>query len=143
MNPVPDAIMLRQGAIFRMTHEFGGEGEKYRFFIVLNHDPQSDKIIVLATTTTQRAKLERLYRKEKQSPLVYIHPNECEAVTEFCVINCKSPISMGKDELLSNFRVKRHEFVGRLPDSKLQEIHAYIAQAQNIPYSLKCLIIKQ
>ncbi len=142
MNPFPDEMMLRQGAIFRMSHEFDGEGEKYRFFIVLNHSPQSDILIVLTSTTTQLAKLERRYQKEARSPLIYIHPNECAAFTELCVVNCKALIKEEKAALLANMGKRRHEFVGSLPEAKLQEIQACIAQAADIPYSVKSLIIE-
>ena len=143
MNPFSDELMLRQGAIFRLMHEFDDEGEKYRFFIILNYNPQSDKIIVLVTTTTQLAKLERRYRKDRPSPLVYISPSDCDAFTERCVANCKVVEWRNRDDLLANMKRKRHKFVGSLPDAKLQEIHNYIAQAQSISLSLKALILEQ
>jgi hypothetical protein len=142
MTLIPDELMLRQGAIFRMIHEFSDEGEKYRFFIVLNYNPQSDILVILTSTTTQLAKLERRYRNEALSPLIYIHPNECAAFTELCAVDCKALITKEKSALLSTMKAKRHEFVDTLPDSKLHEIHAYISQAPDIPYSLKSLIVE-
>ena len=141
MTMIPDEQMLRQGAIFRKMHQFQNEGEKYRFFIVMNFDPKSDKVIILTTTTTQYQSLERRYKNATHSPLVYFHPNECSVFTRFCVINCMDLKVEGKDELLSTLETTQHEFVGMIPENKLQEILDYVIQAQDIPPSKKSLII--
>ncbi len=142
MNWLPAELQLRRGAVFRMMHQYRAEGEKYRFFIVLNHDPQSDRLIILTTTTTQLERLEREYGTGDAAPLVYIHHSDYPDIERFCVVDCHALDLREKSILASQLQSRDHQFLRPLPDHLLEKIVDKIAIDKTIPASVKCLIVK-
>ena len=142
MSCVQNELLLRQGAVFRMWHEYKNEGQKYRYFIILNRDPQSDKMIVITTTTTQLEKLERKHRDQANPPLVYIHPSEYQDVKEFCVVDCQALKSYKKDELLADMEKREGKFLNLLPETILHKIIKIIDRDTTLPPSIKTLIVE-
>lgn len=143
MSWLPNDLQLRQGAVFRMMRQYNTEGEKYRFFIVLNFDPQSDKIIMLTTTTTQLEKLEHRYGSGDNTPLVYIHHSDYADIERFCAVDCSAVESWEKTSLLTAIQKKGGAFQSPLPDLLLEKIIGKITVNKTIAPSIKCLIVKR
>ncbi len=142
MSWLPPELQLRRGAIFRLMHQYRAEGEKYRFFIVLNHDPQSDRLIILTTTTTQLHRLEREYGAGDDAPLVYIHHSDYPDIERFCVVDCRALDKWEKNDLITALKMREHAFLTPLPDHLLEKIVEKIAGDKTIPSSIKCLVVK-
>lgn len=143
MTWISGELLLRQGAVFRMMHQFKDEGEKYRYFIVLNIDPQSDKLIILTTTTTQYLRRQQAHGKDAESVLVGIHPSEYPDIERFCVVDCRSCRSYEKEDLIKNMEKQGVIFKNPLPDSILSRITSSISRDKTLPASIKRLIVKE
>lgn len=143
MNWIPNELRLCHGAVFRMRHQFKDEGEKYRYFIVLNQTPSTDKLVVLTTTTTQIERLERVYGAKAESHLIYIHPNDYPDVERFCVVDCRAIHCQEKEELIAAMHERQFEFKALLPDNILAKIIKSISLDKTIPPSIKSLVVGQ
>lgn len=83
---VLSAILVPGGA-FRKWHQFGDEGERFRFFFILNRNPQADNILVVVTATKQ---IEARKRCRPPEVLVTIDPGEYDELSGESLIDCSS-----------------------------------------------------
>ena len=140
----PDAIkqiILKPGGAFQMRYQYGNEGEKRRYFFVLNKRPEQDDRIVLLSPTTQ-IKKRRTCRRRCPEVLVEISPRECSALEERSVVDCASkPIILDKKKLIE--KVGRYEVqpLSPLSDSLLVCIHKAIASAKTWDAETKRLVL--
>ena len=75
------------GGAFRKKHEFKSEGEKKRFFFILNRFPKEDDRLIIVTATTQ---IEKRKQHRPLKVLVEITPREYSPLERNSVIDCES-----------------------------------------------------
>ena len=103
----PDRIqkaILVPGGAFRRKHEYRDEGQKKRFFFILNESPEKDDRLILVTATT---KIQERRQRRTGEVLVEITPHEYCPLESNSVIDCESCLVQRKD--LIEGQIRRHE----------------------------------
>lgn len=132
------AHVFRPGGAFRMMHRFPTDDRpKYRYFFVLNRSPQTDKTILLSTTTTQ---LEKRRCVRPPEVLVSIMPSDYESLEKPSLIDCESVIPILADELRAKVTEKEVMPLPALPDEVMIRIHKGIAHAKTLTPRMKRLV---
>lgn len=107
------------GGAFRMNFQFADEGMKFRYLFVLNHNPQTNKLIILATATTN---IEGRKKCRDSSELVELGPNEYDELEKQSVIDCSSPFEIGKNVLEKRIASKEIIPLSALPPEIFSQI---------------------
>jgi hypothetical protein len=133
LNPkfIEREVLVRGGA-FRMRHQYAAEGSKNRYFFILNYSPQTDEILVVVTTTTQKHAdavpvLKKDYSElDQDSGVVFFGGN---------------PMFVKRTELLSKIRRKEIQPLSRLPGGELDKLVRSALSAKHIDHRHKRLLI--
>ena len=128
------------GGAFRKHHEFQDEGEKNRFFFVLNANPQQDTVIVLATATTKIEKLVHRYR-DRPEVLVAIRHCDYEPLPESSIVNCEAALALPKSRVQQAIDNHEIELLPPLPSDILERLRNAISKCKVIPPEDKRLIL--
>ena len=138
----PDVIaqkILVPGGAFRMRHEFHSEGEKNRFFFVLNKDPQSDTVVLLATATS---KIKEHKAKWPPDVLVEISPFKYQELEVLSIINCETARSFQKRDVRQWITQRKIVPLRPLPKAVLARLRTAIAQCKVLTPVDKQLALK-
>jgi len=100
---IQKAIFVPGGA-FRKKHEYRDEGQKKRFFFILNESPEKDDRLILVTPTT---KIKERKQRRSAEVLVEITPQDYFPLQSNSVIDCESCLVQRKD--LIEEQIRRHE----------------------------------
>ena len=110
MNARDLEAALRQGAVFYMRHRDVGRGREPHNCIVMNAEPGSDEVLILAIISSKTDQIVRRAGVLKQSPdtLVRITPSDYAPLKVESVVDCNSP------QRESLFCLKQELAAGRL-----------------------------
>ena len=128
------------GGAFRKYHEFRDEGEKNRFFFILNRNPQKDDVIVLVTASTKIKKLKQQYR-DRPEVLVTIGPREYEPLPVLSIVNCEAARAELKSNIQQAIDAQKIEYLRPLPAEILRKLCDAIAKCKVIPPEDKRLVL--
>ncbi len=112
-------ILVRGGA-FKAKYECLDEGEKTRFFVVANLNPEGADKLILFTSTTQIAKRRKRHKTRADLILVPLDPHTYDGVSEKCVVDCESPIKRKKADFLKGVENREYTPVTTVPESIMQ-----------------------
>jgi hypothetical protein len=79
-------LSLREGTIYYFTDRSLTSSEPH-YFIVVNSDPLTQKVVLLSVVTSQIEKV-RLRRKLCPETLVELSPSICNVFKKDCIIDC-------------------------------------------------------
>jgi hypothetical protein len=116
--------ILAAGGAFRKKHEYRNEGEKSRYFFILNRFPEKDDrlIIVTATTKIQQRKKHRL-----PQVLVEIKPKDYPSLEEHSIIDCESAVIWNRAKFEEQINKGEVEPLATLPDFILEKLRTAIS----------------
>jgi len=138
----PDVIaqkILVPGGAFRMRHEFHSEGEKNRFFFVLNKNPQIDNVILLVTATS---KIKEHKAKWPPNVLVEIGPFEYQELEVLSIVNCETARAFQKKDVQRWVSERKIVPLRPLPKAVLARLRTAIAQCKVLAPVDKQLVLK-
>ena len=141
---LPPEIITKQvivsGGAYRKVHEYGTEtkGPKYRFFFILNKNPENDKDLIVVTTTTQ---ILRRRKARFHKVLVTISPNEYNSLPEESLIDCNSAEKISKSDIVNWIRDQKITPLSSLPNSALNRLRDAIKYASILTQKEKQLVI--
>ena len=114
MIKIPDAILhgflLKEGSVLYFSDKTLGINDPH-FFILLNKNPQSDKLILLVCSSSKIHKVIKRRKRLPRKTLVEIKPSEYESFTVDSIVDCnicyvKSPDEILKKTTKSEVRLK-------------------------------------
>lgn len=83
---------LKQGSIFRLKGDTPFESEDYHIFIVLNHSPQPNEMLLLVNGTSKvekkKAILSKIYHTDVENTTVVLEANSYSFITKPTIIDC-------------------------------------------------------
>ena len=100
------ALTLRQGSVYYMQDRRLTSAEPH-FFIVLNHAPLDDRVILLAVSTSQVESLKLRRRDMPPESVVELSPADYPEFTKPSAVDCGSLFEMTVAELRERLRMKR------------------------------------
>lgn len=115
-----------QGGAFRSGTE---EGSKYRYYFVLNQNPQNDDTILLVTATTQIAKYKSKYPPDV---LVEIRCSEYVPLKQNSLVNCELARAYSKKKLKKTITASKFEILEPLPATILKKLLSALAECKNV-----------
>lgn len=133
--------IYQQGGAFRMWHQFANDdGEKYRFFFVLNQSPLDDNIIVVTTTTTKIEKRKRAHRHNPEV-LVEITHDEFEPLRQDSLIDCSGAQFLQKQAIDRKIDAGEIKPLQNLSSEKLAEIIHFFSHVKHFTEGQKSLVL--
>jgi len=129
--------LMVQGGAFRRKWEFKNEGNKWRYFFILNKSPLTDDKLLIVTATTKVQKTLRLF----SLAVVVVSPNEYGSLEQESAINCAMPEERSKKELLDAINAGEIHVMTPLPDSVLARVLKAVETATTITPKSKALIL--
>jgi len=132
--------VLKPGGAFRKEYEYEDEGEKPRYFFILNRSPEQDKQLVIVTATT-RIEPRKKARESDPKVLVEIKPHEYGVLKRRSVVDCASAKLWEKKKLMDDMEEKRIEPLERLPKDILEKMRFAIRRAKTLPRETKRLVL--
>jgi hypothetical protein len=114
-------LTLRSGTVYYFQHRELTSGEPH-FFIVLNAEPQSDKILILAVGSSQIDTVRRRRAGLPPESLVVVDEPEYPDFSKPTVIDCNQVFELSKEELIQTFNTRglRHHL--DLPKTLLEKV---------------------
>jgi hypothetical protein len=140
-------VCIEQGAVYLYQLEIANyDGATYkgdRFMIVLNTNPNTDTVLVLATITKQIDKKKKYIKNIGESPetLVKITPTDFPRLKQDSVVNCNSVFETSLQELVTSVENGGKIFTERLPKSKISEITKGVLLSKQVSSEHKKLIV--
>jgi hypothetical protein len=143
-NSFPPEFISKQilvsGGAFRKHHEFRNEGEKKRFFFVLNKNPEQDDVILLVTASTKIKELKLKY-KDRPDVLVEISPSEYQPLEQPSIVNCEAARAYLKSHIQQFIDNGEIDPLQPLPPKIVEKLHNAIAKCKVIPPEDKRLVL--
>ncbi len=136
-NVVKQCIFV-QGGAFRRKWEYGGEGQKWRYFFVLNKSPQDDDHLILVTCTT---KVRKTFKKFCCTSLVRVTRAEYDSLEKESVINCSLPEMKPRDYILAAIEKGEVTVLSPLPEDVMKRILKAVETASTISPKVKRLVL--
>ena len=128
---VPLRLTLRSGTVYYFEHRGLTSGEPH-FFIVLNAEPQSDKVLILAVGSSQIDKVRCRRAGLPPESLVVVDQSDYPDFSKPTVIDCNQVFELSKEELIQKFngRELRHHL--DLPKEVLQKVWVGVKKSPRV-----------
>ncbi|MDR1304728.1 MAG: hypothetical protein LBK76_05840 [Verrucomicrobiales bacterium] len=137
--PLRFKLSLRAGTVYYFTHR-GFMSPAPHFFIVVNREPQTNKVLLLTAASSQ---IENVTKRRKNQPpetLVHVAPEEYAAFSKPTVIDCNAVISYSLQELVDKSNRKEVKDHADIPPQILQKILHGIRQSPLVDGAIKKLV---
>ena len=128
------------GGAFRKKHEFRNEGDKKRFFFILNRYPEKDDRLIIVTTTT---KIKKRRKQRLHEVLVEITHGEYSSLEKHSVIDCESYIIWRRSILEDEINKHKIEPLQPLPASILERLRNAISFSKTLATMDKRLVLEE
>jgi len=103
--PFPLNLTLRSGTVYYFEHRSLHTGVPH-YFIVINADPQLDKVLIMAVGSSQIEKTKLRRRNMPEETLVEVDPSEYSDFTKPTIIDCNQIFELSREELVQKYRMK-------------------------------------
>ncbi|OXU14699.1 hypothetical protein [Sedimentisphaera salicampi] len=127
-----DKILNTPGAAFRAVLQ--EENEKFRFYFIVNLDPQNQDRLLMLTATSR---IESVRNKFPEEVLVLIKKSDFPNLERDSLINCEmARVKLKKQLRKSLLKAKENGkllFLDPLPESLLLKVRSAIAKCKTIP----------
>lgn len=124
--PPPDLpfelkLTLRSGTVYYFEHR-GVYSNEPHFFVVLNADPLSDNVLIMAIGSSQVDKVKLRRKALPPETLVVIDPSEFPEFTKPTIMDCNQVFELSKEELIQKFESRNLRHHRDLPSDLLDKI---------------------
>lgn len=140
-------ICIEQGAVYLYQLETKNrDGTLYkgdRFMIILNANPKTDTVLILATITSQIENQRKFIKRVGESPetLVEITQGDFARLNKNSVVNCNNIYETSLPELISKIENGGKLFTVKLPKNKISEIIKGVLLSNQVTPEQKRLLI--
>lgn len=131
-------LCLHDGAVFYLVDRSFSSAEPH-YFIVLNHDPGNDELLVVTVASSQIDNVKRRRSFLPAETLVEIAENEYEAFTKDSIIDCNSARTKSKMQVLEQLNSGGSQ-VARMPADILNKLRAGVLASPVVEPSVKELL---
>jgi len=143
---IPPQILkkiLKPGTAFLFDQETF-KGRKPHFFVVLNHNPQTDELLLMvnATTKVDNRRFEMELTGVPEETLVVVKAGECSFLIKESAFDCNFPTIRSVDDLVLKFQQKALKMVGEISEDLLSKLRFGVLQSPMVDDDTKKIIIK-
>lgn len=133
------AVFTQGGAFKAKLAEDGSR--KFRYYFVLNANPQADELTILSSSTTHFD----LHKNCDGGYDVHVplSPKNYEEFTDDCLICCNRPKKHNKANLKKQLKSQKWELLPALPNELLQKILKGIAKSKVVPLKIKRMVLPE
>lgn len=114
-------LTLRPGTVYYFTHRDLSSPEPH-YFIVLNHHPDTDAVLVLAVGSSKIDKIRRRRAGLPAETLVLVKPADYPDFTLETLIDCNQVFELPREELIAKYNERRIKSFRDLPTEILKLI---------------------
>ncbi len=137
-------LSIEQGSIFNFHIDFDGTGRKSgnRYFVVMNCNPRTDKVLIMITSTTQIEKRKEFIRKAKisEKTLVIVSPKECSTFKTESAFNCNDIHEVSMEDLVRKIEAGGSMNYPKISDSILKKLISGITESPIATEEIKKLL---
>lgn len=136
---------LRQGYIFRLKGSKPFESGAYHVFIVLNHDPVSDRVLLLVNGTSKVGKALDLMQRNpniQNETMIYFPAGKYPFFTKDTAVNCNNVMQLDVRGLdFGTENVKTIES-GTLDKGDIDRVICGVLKSRSVPEFIKAKVRK-
>ncbi len=137
-------LSIEQGSVFNFRIDFNELGRKSgnRYFVVMNRNPKTDKVLIMITSTTQIEKRIGFVRKAKisEKTIVIVSPKECFTFKTESAFNCNDVFEVNMEDLIRKIEDGGSMNYPKISDSILKKIIAGINESPVVTEEIKKLL---
>ena len=132
-------LTLRSGTVYYFEHR-GMCSIVPHFFAVINADPCSNNVLIMAVGSSQIAKVQARRKNLPPETLVIVDPAEYPDFSKPTVIDCNQVFELSREELIQKFKAKELRHHRDLPKAVLEKIWRGVHCSPRVDESHKQLI---
>jgi len=111
--PFPLNLTLRSGTVYYFEHR-GLQTAVPHYFIVINAEPQSDRVLIMTVGSSQVDKTKLRRRNMPDETLVVVDPSEYPDFSRETIIDCNQVFELSREELVQKYQARElrahHDF---------------------------------
>jgi|SRR3989344_500722 len=137
-------LSIEQGSVFNFHIDFDGAGRKSgnRYFVVMNCNPTTDKVLIMVTSTTKIEKRKAFIRKTKisEKTLVIIDPKEYSIFKIESAFNCNDVHEVSMEDLVRKIENGGSMNYPKISNSIIKKLISGIAESPIVTEEIKKLL---
>jgi hypothetical protein len=98
-------LTLRSGTVYYFEHR-GLHSTEPHYFIVINANPQVDRVLIMAVGSSQVEKTRLRRQNMPDETLVVVDPTEYPDFSKQTVVDCNQVFELSRQELVQKFQAK-------------------------------------
>jgi hypothetical protein len=132
-------LTLRSGTVYYFEHR-GINSTEPHFFTVINADPRSNNVLIIAIGSSQIAKVQKRRKNLPPETLVIVDPTEYPDFSKPTVIDCNQVFELSREELVQKFKTKKLRHHQDLPRSVLEKIWRGVHRSPRVDETYKLML---
>ncbi len=137
--PFPLNLTLRSGTVYYFEHRGLSTGVPH-YFIVINADPQSDKVLIMTVGSSQISNVRRRRSNMPPETLVTVDPAEYSDFTKPTIVDCNQVFELSREELVQKYKTKALRAHQDFPAEVMDKIWQGVRTSPRVDESHKQLI---
>ena len=137
--PFPLNLTLRSGTVYYFEHRGLSTGVPH-YFIVINADPQSDKVLIMTVGSSQISNVRRRRSNMPPETLVTVDPAEYSDFTKPTIVDCNQVFELSREELVQKYKTKALRAHQDFPVEVMDKIWQGVRTSPRVDESHKQLI---
>ena len=132
-------LTLRSGTVYYFEHR-GIHSTEPHFFAVINADPHSSNVLIMAVGSSQIDKVKARRKNLPPETVVIVDPSEYPDFSKPTVIDCNQVFELSRNELVQKFKAKELRHHRDLPKSVLEKIWHGVHRSPRVDETYKLMI---
>ncbi len=137
-------VCIEQGSVFNFRLEVDGSGRqsKNRYFVVLNHDPKSDAVLILLTSTTQISRKKAFVQNVRisEETIVVVSPHEYTVFACDSAFNCNDVHEVCMSDLIRKVEEGGSDVYPKMPEKIVERLIKGVRASPRIAPAVKRLL---
>ncbi len=137
-------LCIEQGCVFNFHIDFDGPNRKSgnRYFVVMNHNPKTDKVLIMLTSTTQIEKRKKFNKKASisEKTLIEVSPKEYPTFITESAFNCNDIHEVNIEDLIRKIENNGSMNYPKIPEQILKKLITGIKESPLITEEVKKLL---
>jgi hypothetical protein len=137
-------LCIEQGSVFNFHIDFDEHGRqsKNRYFVAVNRNPKTDRVLILVTSTTQIAKKKEFIKRAgiSERTIVSVSPKEYPVFSAESVFNCNDVYEVSRQDLVRKIEDTGSMNYPKVPESVLAKLIIGINESPNVAPAIKKLL---
>lgn len=132
-------LTLRPGTVYYFEHR-GIHSNEPHFFTVINADPRSSNVLIMAVGSSQIDKVQARRKNLPPETLVIVDPSEYPDFSKPTVIDCNQVFELSLEELVQKFKTKELRHHRDLPKAVLEKIWRGVHRSPRVDETYKLML---